>query len=372
MADARDPTPQDLSVLLADDIECVCEALNLDVRGRTPRKLLCMSPFAPGRRPKLEVEVFPKRGKWNDWNMGRYGDTLGLVAYALGFEDPKSRDGLRRAIQWAKEYLGYGAQGFDHEAWARRREQAQQRAAALAAKAQRELAKNRKTAFNLWFAASPLAAGDVAFEYLRARGVDLAAMGRNPGSLRLSMAQDWFDEDGEVRHVGPCLMAAMTLPDGKFGALHRTWLDPERPGQKADLSRISDRAAVRKMWPEAAGCAIRLWRGESGLSEKDAQARGLIEDMVVCEGIEDGLSIATMTPELRVQAAGSLPGLLAWTPPKHVRTVIVAADNDWGKPQAQALLDRACRRLAEDFGKGVRIARSPEGKDFNDLLRERG
>src|SRR6185437_4129698 len=64
MADTRDVPDGELALMLADDIERVVEAVNLDVRRRTPRKLICMSPAAPDRM-KLEVELAPIRGKWN-------------------------------------------------------------------------------------------------------------------------------------------------------------------------------------------------------------------------------------------------------------------------------------------------------------------
>lgn len=362
------PDPRELSLMLADDIERVVGALHLDVRSTSRRKLTCLSPHAPDKA-KLEVEIWPRPGKWNDWITGRFGDALGLVAYVLGSEDPKTKAGLRQAILWTKHYFGLEAPDFDREAWLRRRQAAEARAATAAARAKRELTEHRKTALGLWLAADPLKPTDAGWAYLMARGIDLHQLPRQPGAIRFSPAQTWRDDDGEPRHVGPCLMSAMSLPDGKFGSLHRTWIDPARPGEKTDLSEISDRAQPRKMWPASEGCAIRIWRGESGLSEKDAQAKGLIEDMVICEGVEDGLSIALMTPELRVAAAGSLPGLFSFVPPKHVRRVTVAADNDWSRPQAQALLTRACQRLVDDFGKLVAITRSPEGKDFNDLLR---
>lgn len=363
------PEIRELALMLADDIERVCEALNLDIRSRTRRKLICFSPWNSHRNPKLEIGLYPVPGKWNDWIEGQYGDALSLVACCLaGVCEPKNSRNLGAAIRWAKEYFGY--EGRDPDQWRRRREEAEAKAARRAAAAARELGEQRRTAKGLWLAAQALTPEDAGWAYLKARGIDLARLPRAPRAVRFSPAQQWFDETGEVRHVGPALMSLMTLANGKDGALHRIWIDPDRPGEKADLSQISDRASPRKMWPSSEGAAIRLWRGESGLSEADAVKQGLVEDIVVCEGVEDGLSIALMTPELRVVAVGSLPGLLAYTPPKIARRIIVAADNDWDKPQAVALLERACRRLSEEFGRAVAVTRSPAGKDFNDLLRE--
>jgi hypothetical protein len=362
------PDPRELSLMLADDIERVCEALNLDVARRSRRTLYCHSPRVTASSPKLEVEIWPKAGKWNDWVAGKYGDALGLVVYALFSDNPKDRHAVGKAIGWAKEYFGLAA--VDAEAWRRRREEAEARAKTREAAARRELNASRKTAKGLWLAAEALAPGTAGWDYLLARGIDLAQLPRLPRAVKYSTAHKWHDETGAVRHVGPALLSAMTLPNGDFASLHQIWINPERAGEKADLSEISDRAPARKMWPSSEGAAIRLWRGETGLSERDAAAQQITEDIVVCEGVEDGLSIALMTPELRVHAAGSLPGLDSYQPPKFVRRVIVAADNDWGKPQAAALLERACARLSE-MGKAVAIARSPEGKDFNDLLKGR-
>jgi hypothetical protein len=364
MSDRQEIDVRDLSIMLADDIEGVVDALRIDVKTRTRRKLICYSPWNSHHNPKLEIELFPMRGKWNDWIEGRYGDALGLVACALsGSADPQNQAALRDAINWAKERFGVAAPTYDREAWARRMAAAAVAAKKREAAAARELAEKRATAKGLWLAGAPLKPGDVGWEYLLARGIDLQRLPRMPGAIRLSLTAQWHGNDGQVEHVGPALLTAMMRPDGNFGSLHRTWIDPFHPGEKAALD------PPRKMWPNSSGCAIRLWRGESGLSETEAAKAGMIEDIIICEGIEDGLSLALMAPEFRVVACGSLPGLSAYVPPKFVRRITVAADNDWDKPAAKALLNRACARLANEFGKQVSISRSPVGKDFNDLLR---
>lgn len=359
-----DVTPAELSARLADEIEAVVRDLGIDVKHVTRRKLICFAPWSSHHNPKLEVDTYLKPGKWNDWIAGRYGDALGLVGCVLtGQPDQKTADARSEGVKWARERYGLGRSDFDREAFNRRTAEAKKRAEIREATARRELADSRKTVFARWLHAHTLTPGDHGWRYLEARGIDLDAFKVRPRAIRYSAAERWTDSDGTVQHIGPCLLSAMTLPDGTFGSLHRIWVDPHRPGEKADLS------PPRKMWPSSDGCAIRLWRGASGLSEKDAAAARISEDVVVCEGVEDGLSIALMAPELRVLAAGSLPGLLSLTPPRSTRKLIVAADNDWDKPQAQALLARACERIERDFKVPVFVARSPEGKDFNDLLK---
>lgn len=359
---SEDITPRDLSLLLAESIEAVVDALGVRVARRDRRKLYAFAPWSDHHKPKLEIETFPVPGKWNDWVGGKWGDALDLVACVLS-QGERTHAARVEAMKWTREFFGLGGSTFDREAYAQRRAEAEKRAERRAAQAARELADARKTAQSRWLHAHQLTPEDHAGRYLAARGIDLAALPRLPRAIRYSPAENWYGPGGGVDHVGPCLMSAMTLPDGKFGSLHRIWINPERPGEKADLD------PPRKMWPDAAGAVIRLWRGETNLAEKDAHKRGVLEPCVVCEGVEDGLSIALMTPELRISAAGSLPGLLAMTPPPTASKLIVAADNDWGKPQAQALLDRACLRFEQEFKVPVFIARSPEGKDFNDLLR---
>lgn len=361
------PDVHELALMLADDIEAVVAALGIDVRRREGRRLVCFAPWGGHAKPKLEIELTPIAGKWNDWNAGVFGDALGLVAATLaGKPEPKDKKALAEAIRWAKRYFGHDGPDFDRAAWAQRKAEATERQRLAQARAARELSRNRATAKGLWLAAAPLAEGDAAWTYLKGRQIDLALLPRQPRALRLAPAAPWTDlQTGDVGHVGPCLMAAMTLGDGGFGSLHRTWIDPGRPGEKADVPD----GRPRRMWPASSGAAIRLWRGASGLSDREAQKAGLVEDLVLCEGIETGLSIALMTPELRVYACGSLPGLRAFAPPKFVRRLIVAAENDWTKPKAMEQLDLACRRFTEEFGKPVSLARSPEGNDFNDLLR---
>ncbi len=88
----------------------------------------------------------------------------------------------------------------------------------------------------------------------------------------------------------------------------------------------------------------------------------------LCEGVEDGLSIALAVPEFRIWCSYSLSNLGNIAVPKCAGKVIVACDNDWGKPGAEAQLARALEALKAQ-GVPVFEARSPLGKDFNDCLR---
>lgn len=366
-------TAAQLSMMLADEIEAVVRDLGITVSSSDRRRLYCFAPWSNHHKPKLEIGLSPIPGKWNDWIEGRYGDALGLVGCTLtGQADHRTHAARIEGIAWARERYGIGSQTFDRDAWARNRAAAAVRAKEREQAAANELKRFRGIAEHIWIHADNLrptsrAAGGHILKgcdgarYLEARGIDFGRLGRLPRAVKFGPATEWRGKGG-AEYVGPALVSAMTLPDGKFGSVHRTWIDPDHEGEKAALD------PPRKMWPDSEGAAIRLWRGEGFLTPKEALERGITMPQAVGEGVEDGLSVALMIPEYRVDAAGSLPGLLSYVPPECASELLVLADNDWNKPQAQALLERAIERL-KALGKPVKVARSPEGKDFNDLLR---
>lgn len=368
-------TPAELSTRLADEIESVCAALGLKFR-RSTGWLRCHSPWTLKKVPKLDVDVSQKPGRWKCWETGKEGDALGLVGCLLTAQpDMRTHAARLEGIRWARDRYGLAGGDFDRSAWKASVEAAKVRALEAKKKAEADAKRNRGIAEAVWINADALRPTSRASDgtvipgcdgarYLEARGIDLALLGRLPRAIRFSPAETWKDPKGQAPdHTGPALVSAMTRADGTFACIHRIWIDPARPGEKAPLD------PPRKMWPSSHGAAIRLWRGEGALSEADADKRGKSGPLVVCEGVEDGLSIALMTPEYRVHAAGSLSGMMSYDPPSCASEIIVAADNDWNTPTAMDQLASAVARLKET-GKPVRVARSPVGKDFNDLLRD--
>ena len=85
--------------------------------------------------------------------------------------------------------------------------------------------------------------------------------------------------------------------------------------------------------------------------------------LMIGEGIETCLA-AIMATGHPAWAALSTSGLRALDLPKDVRDVIVLADGD--KAGEAAAQDCALRWKRQ--GRRVRIARPPQGKDFNDML----
>jgi len=143
----------------------------------------------------------------------------------------------------------------------------------------------------------------------------------------------------------PAMVCRMRSVEGLTMGVHRTWLTPDGLGKAwVDKPRMT-------LGP-CAGCAIRLF--------EEADTLG------ISEGIENALAYHVLTG-VPVWAAGSTSGLKAIELPAEVRTVVIIADPD---PAGENAARVAAMRLTCDSRK-VRIARPPDGLDFNDLLRLR-
>jgi hypothetical protein len=134
-------------------------------------------------------------------------------------------------------------------------------------------------------------------------------------------------------------------PDGRPLAIHRTFLALDGSG-KAPVE------PQKMMLGPCRGGAVRL--AEPGYL------------LMVGEGIETSLAAMQATGHA-AWAALSTSGLRALELPRNVRDVIVLADGD--DPGEAAARDCAWRWKRER--RRVRIARPPQGMDFNDLLNSR-
>lgn len=299
-------------------------------------------------------------GIWKDFACGDKGDVFDLIMYLARPSPARKID----AYWWALDFLGLerGTVRTRAEDVAAR-ERREREARAEEARIKKAEAARSRALFGLWLGLPPIT-GTPAERYLReVRGIPMERLAHQPGALRWAERAEWIDpETGEVFEWRHCMVSAMTAGKAVTG-LHRTFLKPDGSGK-------ADRKKTKTMIGAPSGAAIRVSPGPSGLSPTRAEAKGRTDPLIITEGIEDALTLAVARPDCRVWAAGSLSlmGLLEW--PACASAVVLAADNDWDKPQAVAAFDKVeahWRAMAR--GRPVHVARAQGGKDFNDMAR---
>lgn len=185
---------------------------------------------------------------------------------------------------------------------------------------------------DIWRSSQPVK-GTLAENYLRSRSIDIAL----PESLRFASLRY-----GSKGREHPCMVAAVGSADRKFQGIQRTYLNADGTGKldvpkpKLSLGRVS-------------GGAIRL-----------APCAG---SLVICEGIEDGLSLMQGLGQSVWVAAGAsmLPAMRF---PPMVKSVRIGGDND---EAGRAAADKAARAFAER-GLEARVFFPAGAKDFNEEL----
>lgn len=191
-----------------------------------------------------------------------------------------------------------------------------------------------EAALAIWRASQDIA-GSLAETYLRSRGITPSPL----PSLRFHRG---------LKHasggIWPAMVALVVHSEtGEALAVHRTFLSLDGQG-KAPVD------PPKMMLGPCRGGVVRL--GQPGYV------------LMVGEGIETCLAAMQATGK-PAWAALSTSGLRSLYLPRAIAKVIVLADGD--KPGEAAAQD--CARRWQREGRSVRIARPPDGMDFNDLLK---
>jgi putative DNA primase/helicase len=181
------------------------------------------------------------------------------------------------------------------------------------------------------------ASGTLVETYLRSRSLTTPV----PATLRYA----WL-RHRESRRSLPCMVAAVQAADGRLSGLHRTFLRHDGRG-KADVQ------PAKKMLGSCRAGTVRL----------AAAGRRL----ALCEGIETGLSIRQVCPDLSVWCALSAGNLDRLALPPALEEVVLIADGD---PVGLAAARRAAQRYGTS-GRQIRLVELPPGMDANDMLRHR-
>ena len=176
--------------------------------------------------------------------------------------------------------------------------------------------------------------------YLRARRIGAS---RFPA---LRFHRDLWYRD-ETRVCGyPGLVAAVTTNEGELTGVHRTWLHTRNPAKALVCT-------PRKALGLIHGRAVRL-------AAVPHRSPGRL---LVGEGIESVLSVLTAIPGLSGAAALSASSLAAFEPPRGLKQLFIARDNDTAGEHAAESLATRCRALG--IATTVLV---PEGGDFNEDL----
>lgn len=184
----------------------------------------------------------------------------------------------------------------------------------------------------IWHSADPIA-GTPAEKYLRGRGISLPL----PVTVRYSPLP-WG------RKMHPALVGCVSGADGAVQAVHRIFLKED--GTKAVLSGGN----VKFSLGSVSGGAIRLGQPAT--------------EIVVCAGIEDGLSLMQMLG-LPVWASTGDTNLPTISLPEQIESVVVAHDADESGLRAA---EKTANRLVFE-GRRVRLFPPRDGfKDHNEEL----
>lgn len=298
-----------------------------------------------------------KQGIWAEFASGERGDPLDLINYCIFYNSTNKHE----AIEWAKQFLGV-ASGHRGEL-----EKVKQRAEEQKEKAEEEQKREnelfRRRAQKIYLDANSYIKGTPAELYFNARGIDFSVLKRYPKAIRFEK-NCYYERDkrtGETIYM-PAIVAAVNNEAGEFVAVHRTYLE--------NINGIWHRKN-KKVLGAFAGSAIHLWRGKTRLPvSKLAEAKDLDEidrTLIICEGIEDGLSIAMACPEYRIWTALSVSNMKNVHIPKPIDTVIIAGDNDGEEHIATIYAEQAAQAFQQQ-GLTVLIARPENAHDFNDEL----
>ena len=301
--------------------------------------------------------------------------------------------GLNIGFREAVERLG-GARVLSEEEAARIRAKADAETAKREAEAARYREAERRRCLAIWRGSLP-ALGSPIEDYLRGRAIqDVAAM-----RVRFAPEQGYFegetvDDRGRwsprLIHRGPAMLAPILDAGGAFRGLHITWIDPARPGKKANIFDPDDGEALnpKKMRGSKAGGYIDALPGGDGskvylgegietlASVREAKRDGAVYRVAGDLGNLAGPALKTLPhPTLKgpggrpQRAPGPEPDLEreACPIPDACRDLVLVKDGD----SDPFLTDRAMERAAARHkrpGRRIRIADPGEGIDFNDDL----
>lgn len=189
--------------------------------------------------------------------------------------------------------------------------------------------------------------GTPAETYLLSRGITMPA----PPSIRFGMVYSWRDDEtGEVGPDRPAMIGSVVNGAGEIVAVQRIFL------------AASGRRKANMRKPK-----LSLGRVRGGALRLDPVGRQAVQsDIIICEGPEDGLTLAQAMPEASVWVALGTAMMPEIEYPPQVTAMTIAGQND---DAGRAAVAKAQAALV---GRGFAVSTiwpAPEFKDWNDQLR---
>ena len=275
---------------------------------------------------RLQAEGGRKAGSWQDFATGQYGDLIDLLHERLGSVT------LKETMREARSFLG--------EAPCPVVPRETQRAERPDAASSKRIARARRL-----FAAGKPVLGTVAATYLQGRGITrLGPALRYHPRVFLRKGED----DPDPPHRAPALLAKITDNRGQITGCARFYLDPSTGG-------LAEIESPKRILGQLHGHAIRFWSGTSR------------NDLIVCEGLENTLSVGTALPEFDLASCLTATHVGLFIPPPGIKRIWIARDNDEVGRNASMRLRNQLESLGIACGELV-----PNMGDFNDDLRAFG
>jgi DNA primase len=301
------------------------------LKRRGARELVGLCPFHSERSPSFEVN--DDKGTYHCWGCGKGGD-------AFRFLQDKEGMTFRQAFE---ALAGDAFPTISEE------ERAKRRAATEA-----ELAERIAEARSIWARSVP-AADTPAEVYVRSRGITMPL----PHNVRFVMTHRWRDpETGETGRDYPAMACALQDRSGALVAVQCVFL---QHGGRQKYERVRDdgtKAKAKLSFGAIVGAAVRL--------NSTADCVAIPSEIIVCEGPEDGLSLAQELPGRSIWVACGTAMMSRIDLPSQVRTVTLAGDNNAAGRAAVAEAQAAYLERAVE----VRAMYPDAGfKDWNDQLR---
>ena len=342
----------------------VAERLGVGGLRRTGAEMVGPCPVCGGR-DRFGINV--QSGVFLCRKCDRGGDGLELVRFVLACD-------FRAALA---HLVGERDVQLDPAEAARRKREAEEKRRRSDAYAAEKREEARRDGYRIWQGGRAAEATPVR-DYLARRGIDRKLLVDMPTCLRF--VGDMPYKNG-AHHRGPAMLAAALRPDGRFSAVHQTFLDLSQPKGKARiLDDAGEPQASKLVRGTAKGAAIRLVTpdradtlvmGEGIETTLTAAVAGALPDAAYWAGISLGNMAGRRQRGKGLQFEG-LPDMSdreAFVPPPWVRRLIFIQDGDSDPRLTRAQLLAGLRRaMIARPGLRGQIVHAGEGRDLNDIL----